>query len=55
MTERKPTPPKPAPRPPSKGPIERGYQPSGPGAGHQPSTGSGAPSSPPSRGGGGKK
>lgn len=52
---------KPAPQP-TPGPakpretIERGYQPSGkPQGGHQPTTGEGAPSNPPSRGSGGKK
>jgi len=48
--------PKPSPRPaPPRETIERGYQPSGPPSGHQPSTGEAAPSNPPSRGSGGKK
>ena len=47
---------KPTPRPsqPNKT-FERGYQPSGPKGGHQPTTGQGAPSNPPDRGSGGKK
>jgi hypothetical protein len=48
--------PKPSPRPaPPRETIERGYQPSGPQSGHQPSTGEAAPPNPPSRGSGGKK
>lgn len=56
MTDKKTPTPKPTPRPaPPRETIERGYQPSGPGMGHQPSTGQAAPSKPPNRGSGGKK
>ena len=52
------TPSKPTLRPaPTRETIQRGYQPSGSGVtgGHQPTTGQGAPTNPPSRGSGGKK
>jgi hypothetical protein len=50
--------PKPSNSPaPTRERIERGYQPGGrgPQGGHQPTTGEGAPITPPSRGSGGKK
>lgn len=58
MTDNNRTPPKPSPKPaPQRETIQRGYQPTGTGVtgGHQPATGQGAPSKPPSRGSGGKK
>lgn len=52
---KKPSPPS-DPRPTSPKPVDanRGFQPKGPGAGHQP-TGNNVPAKPPSGGGSGKK
>jgi hypothetical protein len=56
VTDKNKPDPKPMPRPvPSRENIERGYQPTGPRLGFQPTTSEAAPINPPSRESGGKK
>ncbi|MEP5732210.1 MAG: hypothetical protein ABJL67_22885 [Sulfitobacter sp.] len=56
MTDKNKPTPKPTPRPAqTREAIERGYQPTGPRLGYQPTTSEAAPANPPSRDSGGKK